>query len=99
MRLVTGALALLLAGAMPLAGPQWYEGDEHCPPPKDDGTYSAPYRAQDHPGDYPVFAGADKPGWSCSYQRADGVTVQYGDSRTPQEQWLAVWGNNNSDGN
>jgi len=71
---------------------KWYTGDEHCPPPKDDGTYSAPYDAQKHPHDYPTFNGADKPGWSCSYQRGDGVIVQYGDSRTPQEQWKAVWG-------
>lgn len=70
---------------------RWYSGDERCPPPRDDGTYSAPYNAQDHPRDYPTFPGADKPGWSCSYQREDGVTVQYGDSRTPQEQWKAVW--------
>ena len=72
----------------------WYSGDDRCPPPKDDGTYSAPYRAIDHPGDYPTFEGADKPGWSCSYQREDGTIVQFGDSRSPQEQWLAVWGNN-----
>ncbi|HCE66037.1 MAG: hypothetical protein A2X82_19520 [Geobacteraceae bacterium GWC2_55_20] len=69
----------------------WYVGDERCPPPKDDGTYSAPYKALDYPQDYPTFFGADKPGWSCSYQREDGVIVQYGDSRTPQQQWLALW--------
>ncbi len=69
----------------------WYSGDERCPPPKDDGTYSAPYKALEHPREYPTFSGADKPGWSCSYQREDGVTVQYGDSRTPQQQWLAIW--------
>ena len=73
----------------------WYTGDERCPPPKDDGTYSAPYKAQDHPNEYPVFNGADKPGWSCSYQRGDGVVVQYGDSRTPQQQWLAIFDINN----
>jgi hypothetical protein len=51
----------------------------------------------DHPHDYPTFYGADKPGWSCSYQREDGVIVQYGDSRTPQEQWLALWGGKDTD--
>ena len=75
------------------APPDWYAGDERCqPPPDDDGKYSAPYKVIDHPRDYPTFSGADKPGWSCSYQREDGVIVQYGDSRTPQEQWLDVWG-------
>jgi hypothetical protein len=34
-------------------------------------------------------------GWSYSYQRDDGVVVQYGDSRTPQLQWLNVWGGDN----
>jgi hypothetical protein len=75
----------------------WYAGDDRCPPPKDDGTYSAPYKAIDHRWEYPTFPGADKPGWSCSYQRGDGVIVQYGDSRTPQEQWLDLWGNNDFD--
>lgn len=75
----------------------WYTGDERCPPPTDDGTYSAPYDAKDHPQEFPTFSGADKPGWSCSYQRADGVIVQFGDSRTPEQQWLALWGGN--DGN
>jgi hypothetical protein len=70
----------------------WYTGDERCPDPKDDGSYSAPYNAIDHEHDFPTFYGADKHGWSCSYQRADGVIIQYGDSRTPQEQWLALWG-------
>ena len=93
----TGAvvvLAMLLAAAQGQgeAG-KWYSGDERCPPPPDDGTYSAPYNALDHRQEYPDFPGADKPGWSCSYQREDGVTVQYGDSRTPQQQWIAVWGN------
>lgn len=73
----------------------WYSGDERCPPPKDDGTYSAPYNALDHRQDYPAFPGADRPGWSCSYQREDGVIVQFGDNRTPQQQWQAIWGNNN----
>lgn len=73
---------------------RWYTGDEFCPPPKDDGTYSAPYNALDHRQEYPNFSGADKPGWSCSYQREDGVIVRYGDSRTPQQQWLSIWGDN-----
>jgi len=72
----------------------WYTGDERCPPPIDDGRYSAPYNALDHRQEYPAFIGADKPGWSCSYQREDGVIVQYGDDRTPQQQWMDVWGNN-----
>jgi hypothetical protein len=71
---------------------KWYAGDERCPPPKDDGKYSAPYDVQDDPHDYPTFPGADKHGWSCSYSREDGVIVQYGDSRTPQQQWLAIMG-------
>jgi hypothetical protein len=29
----------------------WYTGDERCPPPRDDGTYPAPYEAQDYPHD------------------------------------------------
>lgn len=78
---------------------KWYVGDDLCPPPKDDGKYSAPYNALDHPHEYPAFPGADKPGWSCSYNREDGVIIQYGDSRTPQEQWLDLWGGNNENGN
>lgn len=73
------------------AGSRWYTGDERCTPPLDDGRYSAPYRAQDNPRDYPTFAGADRPGWFCSYQRNDGVMVQYGDSRTPQQQWMDMY--------
>jgi hypothetical protein len=73
----------------------WYTGDERCPPPSDDGTYSAPYNALDYRQEYPTFTGADKPGWSCSYQREDGVIIQYGDTRTPQQQWRDVWGDNN----
>lgn len=99
MKLSAFVLCAVLVAA-PLAhgaGNEWYKGDERCPPPKDDGTYSAPYNALDHRQDYPVFEGADKPGWSCSYQREDGVVVQYGDSRTPQQQWLAVWGEKNND--
>lgn len=92
---MSGILAIL--AAVCLAGPQlqeggWYTGDDRCRPPKDDGTYSAPYNALDHKDEYPTFSGADKKGWSCSYQREDGVIVQYGNSQTPQEQWLAVWG-------
>jgi hypothetical protein len=85
------AVMTVPALAVPLDAGQWYSGDGRCLPPKDDGTYSAPYKASDHPDDFPTFNGADKPGWSCSYQRPDGVIVQYGDSRTPQEQWLSFW--------
>jgi hypothetical protein len=88
-------LTIVLAATQTLgADNNWYTGDEHCPPPKDDGTYSAPYNALEYRQEYPTFSGADKPGWSCSYQREDGVIVQYGDSRTPQQQWLAIWGDN-----
>ena len=84
---------VMLAATQSLdAGNKWYTGDERCPPPKNDGKYSAPYSALDHPHEYPAFSDADKPGWSCSYQREDGVIVQYGDSRTPQQQWRAIWG-------
>jgi hypothetical protein len=72
----------------------WYTGDDRCPPPKDNGTYSSPYNALDHRQEFPTFPDADKPGWSCSYQREDGVVVQYGDSRSPQQQWVAIWGDN-----
>lgn len=88
------ALAFICSPA--LGADSWYVGDQRCPPPADDDTYSAPYNALEHPTDYPTFAGADKPGWSCTYAREDGVIVQYGDSRTPQEQWLAIYGNNNN---
>ena len=71
-----------------------YKGDDRCPPPRDWSRYSEPYFPQDHPRDYPTFYKADWPGWSCSYQREDGVIVKYGDSRTPQEQWLAIFGKN-----
>lgn len=85
-------LAMMLAGAQAGgAATNWYVGDQRCPPPKDDGTYSPPYDAKDHPGEYPAFQGADKAGWSCSYPREDGVIVQFGNSLTPQQQWLAVW--------
>ncbi|GAM10838.1 hypothetical protein OR1_03137 [Geobacter sp. OR-1] len=91
-------VSTLLAAESSRDSQPWYAGDERCPPPKNDGTYSAPYNPMDHKYEYPMFDGADKPGWSCSYQREDGIIVQFGDSRTPQEQWLAVWGdfdNNN----
>jgi len=78
---------------------EWYAGDERCPPPEDDGTYSAPYDAQGYPQDYPTFTGADKSGWSCSYEREDGVIVQYGDSRTPQQQWQDIWGGGGDNNN
>lgn len=77
----------------------WYAGDERSPPPKNDGTYSAPYNALDHPGEYPIFYGADKAGWSCSYQKESGAIVQYGDSRTPQQQWLDVYGRGSDNDN
>jgi hypothetical protein len=70
---------------------KWYTGDEHCPTPKNDGMYSAPYNAKDH-NEYPTFSEADKPGWSCSYQREDGVFIQYGNSLTPQQQWMSIRG-------
>ena len=76
-----------------------YRGDERCPPPKDWSKYSEPYDPRDHPNEFPTFYKADWPGWACSYQREDGVIVQYGDSRTPQEQWLAYYssGSNQQD--
>ena len=84
--------AALTAGTALAAGD--YRGDARCPLPSDWSSYSEPYEPLEHPRDYPTFPKADKPGWSCSYQREDGVIVQYGDSRTPQEQWRAVWGAN-----
>lgn len=94
MKITETVLIIVLTAAIQTQG-GWYRGDERCPPPKDDGTYSALYNAQDHAQEYPTFSGADKPGWSCSYSREDGVLVQYGDSRTPQQQWLDLWGGNN----
>jgi hypothetical protein len=44
-------LVQVLALALPLYAQQWYSGDERCPPPKDEGTCSAPYKASDHPND------------------------------------------------
>lgn len=87
-------LLLLAATQVYSSENNWYAGDGRCPPPKDDGVYAAPYNALDHPNDYPVFYGADKPGWSCSYQREDGVIVQFGDSRTPQQQWTDLYRGN-----
>lgn len=69
-----------------------YRGDELCPLPSDWSKYSEPYNPLDHPDEYPTFYKSDWPGWSCSYQREDGVIVQYGDSRSPQEQWLDTYG-------
>jgi len=91
-------LAMMLAAAQTQTSDSagWYSGDERCPPPRNDGTYSAPYNALDHRHEYPTFPGADKAGWSCSYKREDGVIVQYGDGRTPQQQWLAIWGDQNN---
>lgn len=96
MRTVFAVLFSIMLSAAQIQGAdsKWYAGDERCPPPKDDGTYSAPYNALDHRQEYPTFFGADKPGWACTYQKEDGTIVQYGDSRTPQQQWMAVWGDN-----
>ncbi|MDD2899535.1 MAG: hypothetical protein PHI31_12575 [Desulfuromonadaceae bacterium] len=97
------ATALLFVVMVAAAEPQphaedsWYTGDERCPPPANDGRYSDPYTVPDCRQEYPTFPGADKVGWSCSYQRDDGVIVQYGDSRTPQQQWLAVCGDQLND--
>jgi len=98
MKIVTAILIVMSLAATQAysADNKWYSGDEHCPPPKDDGTYSEPYDAKEHAQDYPTINGADKPGWSCSYKRDDGVIVQYGNSQTPQQQWLAIWGGENN---
>lgn len=91
-RAILAVIATTIAAATLAEGADsWYAGDPRCVPPKDDGSYAAPYNATEHPGDYPAFQGADKPGWSCSYQRDDGVIVQYGNSLTPQQQWIAYW--------
>lgn len=97
MIMFVGGLLVLMAGIVPSQTPKWYVGDERCPPPRDDGSYSAPYNVMEHQFDYPYFVGADKPGWSCSYRKEDGTIVQYGDSRTPQEQWQSVWGQQTND--
>lgn len=86
-------MAVLLVGATDVHAAGDYRGDERCPPPKDWSGYSEPYQPLDHPHDFPTFEKADQPGWSCSYQREDGVVVQYGDSRSPRQQWLDTWGN------
>lgn len=88
--LVTTTLVATIATQAVGAGD--YRGDERCPLPKDWSRYSEPYNPLDHPHEYPTFYKADWPGWSCSYQREDGVIVQYGDNRTPQQQWQDTWG-------
>lgn len=88
--ILIGSLLFALPASAEAAGD--YRGDERCPPPQDWSSYSEPYEPLDHPDEFPAFAKADRPGWSCSYQKEDGTIVQYGDSRTPEEQWLAVWG-------
>lgn len=99
MRIIPVLLAcLLLSSVSSLSASGDFRGDQRCPLPQDWSKYSEPYEPLDHPNEYPTFYKADWPGWSCSYSREDGVIVQYGDSRTPQEQWLAVWGKNSSDG-
>lgn len=85
--------AMLLLSSVVAMATGDYRGDERCQPPRDWQGYSPPYDPLEHPGEFPTFPGADQPGWSCSYQRQDGTIVQYGDSRSPQEQWLAVYGN------
>lgn len=86
-------IAVLVASfATQAVGAGDYRGDARCPLPTDWSAYSEPYEPLDHPHDYPTFYKADWPGWSCSYQREDGVIVQYGDSRTPQQQWQDTWG-------
>lgn len=96
--LVLMVAVLLVSGSIAAAAGD-YRGDERCPLPNDWSGYSEPYEPLDHPGDYPIFYKADWPGWACSYQREDGVIVQYGDSRTPQEQWQGVWGGSSGDVN
>jgi len=91
--------SLLLCTAVAGYGAGDYRGDERCPLPQDWSGYSQPYEPLDHPNEYPVFADADRRGWSCSYQREDGVVVQYGDARTPEEQWHAVWSDAAAEGN
>src|SRR6185369_12035433 len=63
MKNIVAVMIAFNAAVMPVGEGQWYVGDERCPPPKDDGSYSAPYSAIDHQYDYPIFNGADKPGW------------------------------------
>jgi hypothetical protein len=98
MRAMILALLLVISAGLAWADGD-YRGDERCPVPTDWSNYSEPYYPRDHPTEYPTFYKADRPGWCCSYQREDGVIVQYGDCRTPQEQWLAVYGGSNGDQN
>jgi len=86
--IVVSCLLLFVATGVMAAGD--YRGDERCPPPKDGEGYSPPYHPIDHPYEYPDFPGADLPGWSCSYLREDGTIVQYGDSRSPRQQWMEM---------
>ena len=97
-QIILAVVVVLGAGTVVFADGD-YRGDERCPLPKDWSGYSEPYFPQQHPTEYPTFYKADRHGWSCSYQREDGVVVQYGDSRTPQEQWLDVYGGNGGDQN
>ncbi len=91
---------ILIACATSAVAAGDYRGDERCPPPTDWSRYSEPYDPLEHPHDYPTFYKADWPGWSCSYQREDGVIVQYGDSRSPQQQWKDMYsGGNDGDQN
>ena len=99
MKLTTLMVVMLLMSVTAGWAAGDYRGDERCPLPKDWSAYSEPYEPLEHPHDYPTFYKADWPGWSCSYQREDGVVVQYGDSRTPQQQWLSVYGGNNGEPN
>ena len=96
----TASVICMLALTATLAyGAGDYRGDERCPRPTDWSKYSEPYDPMEHPHEYPTFHKADWPGWFCSYQREDGVLVQYGDSRTPQEQWLAIFGGSDNQNN
>lgn len=97
-RLVMAGLLVVWSVAHAVAAGD-YRGDERCPLPNDWSRYSEPYNPLEYPNEYPTFHKADWPGWSCSYQRQDGVIVQYGDSRTPQQQWLDTWGGSDGDQN
>ncbi|MGB4600508.1 MAG: hypothetical protein WBI04_11130 [Trichlorobacter sp.] len=96
MLMIIALLALTISTA---AAAGDYRGDERCPKPADWSRYSEPYNPLEHPNDYPTFYKSDWPGWSCSYQREDGVIVQYGDSRTPQQQWQDTWGGSDGEVN
>lgn len=85
------ALMLILGMSSFAYGAGDYRGDERCPLPKDWSKYSEPYQPSEHPTEYPTFYKADWPGWVCTYQRPDGVIVQYGDSRSPQQQWIDTY--------